>query len=131
MKSLKNLRKQSIKAAGLSFKAGKLDEAVAKKFIKSFKALPLGESVPSLTYYLQAIKREIEKTTLTIFSASKLSSTQEKELENSFKKNHKILQTHSEITPSILGGVKVKIGDVIYDNSLKSRISQIKEVLTN
>lgn len=131
MKSLKNLRKQAIKASGLSFKSGKLDETVAKKFIKSFRSLTLGEAVPSLVYYLQAIKREINKTTLTIFSASKLSSGQENELENTFKKDHQILQAYSEIAPSILGGVKVKIGDIIFDNSLKSKVDRIKQALTN
>lgn len=129
MKSLKSLRKQAMKAAGLSFKAGELNESVARKFIKSFKALPLGESVPSLNYYLRAIKREVDKTTLTIFSASKITTAQEKVLENDFKKNYKILKTQSEIVPWILGGVKVKIGDVIYDNSLRARVNQVKEAL--
>ena len=131
MKSLKTLRKQSIKAAKLSFKTGQLDETNAKKFIKSFKALPLGESVPSLNYYLRAIKREISKTTLTVFSASKITTAQEKVLENDFKKNYRILKTESEIAPSILGGVKVKIGDVIYDNSLRSKVTQVAQALNN
>ena len=37
MKSLKSLRKQSIKAADLSFKSGVLNESIAKKFINKLK----------------------------------------------------------------------------------------------
>lgn len=131
MKSLKNLKKQSIKAAGLSFKSGKLDYTVAKKFIKSFKSLPLGEAIPSLTYYLRALKLEINKTTLTVMSASKITSVQQNSIENALKKEFKILETKSQINPSLLGGVKVKIGDIIFDNSISSRIAQIKNTLSS
>lgn len=131
MKSLKNLRKQAIKASGLSFKFGKLDENVAKKFIKSFKSLPLGEAIPSITCYLRALKMEINKTTLIVMSASKITTSQQNSIENALKKEFKILETKSEINPSILGGVKVKIGDIIFDNSLKAKLNQVVQAINN
>lgn len=130
MKSVKFLKKQAIKAAQLSFKSGELEESVAKKFIKSFKSLPVGEAVPSLLHYYQALKREIGKTTLTIESAVKIPSSTAQSIERSLKNEFKILKTITETSPSILGGVKVRIGDVIFDNSLKAKVSQIGEVLT-
>lgn len=129
MKSIKFLKKQAIKAAGLSFKNGKLDEAIARKFIKSFKTLPLGEAAPSLTYFLQAIKREIAKTTLTVESSIKLSPKDLSEIESSLKKDFQILNVTQELSPSLLGGIKVRIGDVIFDNSVKSKINQVVGVL--
>jgi hypothetical protein len=128
MKSIKTLKKQSIKAAQLSFKSGELDEGIAKKFIKGFKGLPLNEAVVMLNSYLSAVKREIGKTTLTITSASKLSGAQVKDVEGAFK-SYKVLATTEELSPSILGGIKVRIGDVIFDNSVRSKINQVKEAL--
>lgn len=130
MKSIKLIKKQAIKAAQLSFKNGKLDEAAAKKFVKAFRSLPLSEAVLTLNHYLRALRTEINKTTLTIESAIQLSSSTVKEIENSFK-SYRVQNTITTLTPSILGGVKVRIGDVIFDNSLKARINQVKEVLVN
>ena len=130
MKSIKTIKKQAIKAAEMSFKNGDLDESVARKFIKAFKGLPLNESVLTLNHYLRAIRSGLSKTTLLIESAASLTSTQVKDIEVSFKGN-KINETRTQLSPSLLGGVKVRIGDVIFDNSVRSRINQVKEALAS
>lgn len=129
MKSIKLIKKQAIKAAQLSFKGGKLDEVAARKFVKVFKALPLGESILTLNQYLRALRSEINKTTLTVESVVAIPKSQIKELENSLGRQYKVLETREELNPSLLGGVKVRIGDVIFDNSLKARVNQVKEAL--
>lgn len=131
MKSIKTLKKQAIKAAQLSFKKGALDAVIARKFVKSFKALPLNEAIISLNFYLQAIKRETAKTVLTVDSVVKIPRSELANIESAFKKEYQILETREEVDSSLLGGVKVRIGDIIFDNSLKSRVEQIKEALVN
>lgn len=131
MKSIKTIKKQAIKAAQLSFKNGKLDENVAKKFVRAFKGLPLGESILTLNQYMKALRSELNKTTLTVESVVSIPKSDIKELENVLGRQYKILETREELNPSLLGGIKVRIGDIIYDNSLKSRVGQIKEVLIN
>jgi F0F1-type ATP synthase delta subunit len=130
MKSIKSIKKQAIKAAELSFKNGDLDENAARKFIKAFKGLPLNESVLTLNHYLRAIKSGLSKTTLLIESSVNLTAPQIKEIEASFK-GKKINETKTQLSPSILGGVRVRIGDVIFDNSVRSRINQVKEALVS
>ena len=129
MKSIKLLKKQAIKASQLSFKKGVLDLDIARKFIKSFKELPLNEAIISLNYFLQAIRRETAKTTLTVESVIKIPKSELKGIESSFKREYQILQTNDQLSPSLLGGIKVRIGDVIFDNSLKAKVAQIGEVL--
>lgn len=128
MKSIKIIKKNAIKAAQLSFKGDALDEGVAKKFIKAFKALPLNESVLTLNHYLRAIKSELAKTTMVVESAVKIGDSEIKDLKAGFGK-HKVLEVEQKLNPSILGGVRVRIGDVIFDNSVRSRINQVKEAL--
>lgn len=130
MKSIKLLKKQAIKAAQLSFKKSVLDEAIARKFVKSFKALPLNEAVISLNYFLQAIKREKSKTILTVESVIKIPKSELKGIEGAFKNQYQIMETREELSPSLLGGIKVRIGDIIFDNSLKAKVAQIGEALT-
>jgi len=129
MKSIKIIKKNAIKAAQLSFKQGVLDETVARKFIKAFKGLPLNESILTLNHFVRALKTELNKTTLTIESAVSISESGIKELENVLGRQYKIIDTHVDLNPSILGGIKVRIGDVIFDNSIKARIYQVKEAL--
>ncbi len=131
MKSIKLIKKQAMKAAQLSFKAGKLDEVVVRKFIKGFKALPLGESVLTLNYFMKALRSEISKTTLTIESVVKIPKADITELQGIFGKQYKVLETREELDSSLLGGIKVRIGDVIFDNSTRSKINQIKETLVS
>lgn len=130
MTSIKTLKKQAIKATQLSFKKGVLDEVIARKFVKSFEALPLNEAIISLNYFLQAIRRETAKTVLTVNSVIKIPRSELESIETAFKKEYQILETREEVDSSLLGGVKVRIGDVIFDNSLKAKVSQIGEVLT-
>lgn len=129
MKSIKNLKKQAIKAAQLSFKKGVLDEVTARKFVKSFKALPLNEAIISLNYFLRALKNEMARTTLTVESVVKIPKSELQEIESVFKRQYQILETREQLSTSLLGGVKVRIGDIIFDNSLKARINQVKEAL--
>jgi hypothetical protein len=131
MKSIKTLKKQAIKAAELSFKKGVLDESAARKFVKGFKTLPLNEAVVSLNFYLQAIKREKAKTTLTVESVVKIPKSELKSIEGVFKKQYQVLETREDLDTSLLGGVKVRIGDIIFDNSLKSKLAQIGDAITN
>lgn len=129
MKSIKTIKKQAIKAAQLSFKGGKLDEVVVRKFIKAFKGLPLGESILTLNQYMKALRSGVNKTTLTVESVVSIPKADIKELSSVLGKQYQILETREELNPSLLGGVKVRIGDVIFDNSIKARISQVKEAL--
>ena len=131
MKSIKFIKKQAIKAAQLSFKEGKLDDAFAHKFIRAFKGLPLSESILTLNHYMKALRSEINKTTLTVESVVSIPKADVKELENVLGKQYKVLQVKEELNPSILGGIKVRIGDVIFDNSIKSKINQVKDALVN
>lgn len=130
MKSIKQIRKSAIKAAELSFKNGDLDAGIARKFIKAFKGLPLNESVLTLNHYLRAIRSGLAKTTLLIESSVNLSASQVKDIEASFK-GEKINETRTQLSPSILGGVRVRIGDVIFDNSVRAKINQVREALVS
>ncbi len=129
MKSIKTLKKQAIKAAQLSFKGDALDESAARKFIKAFRALPLNESVLTLKHYLRALKSEISKTTMVVESAVKIGESEIKDMKAGLGRQMRVLEVEQKINPSILGGVRVRIGDVIFDNSVRSRINQVKEAL--
>jgi F-type H+-transporting ATPase subunit delta len=66
----------------------------------------------------------------TLISTKPLALAEEKELALSLKQafNKDIIFQH-KLDPALLGGVLIKIGDLMIDGSLKSRLRQIKEEL--
>lgn len=127
----KFIKKQAEKAAQLSFKNEKINEAVVKRFLKEFKKLPLNEAISSLNFYFKALKRRVNKHILLIESASKLSAEDEKVIAKAAGKGYSIFQTQTKLSPSLLGGFKVKIADTVLDLSLKERLVQLKAAITN
>lgn len=108
-------------------KNGEIDSQKVKVYVKSLKALPIPDSILALALYLRRIKTESEKTTLEIETAIPLSLSQMGQIAQALKAEHEIRSVKSKINPSLLGGLRVKIGDVVYDDSVSRRILQLGE----
>lgn len=118
-------------AAAQSIKTGKLDPAKVKTFTASFAKLPRAEAIFSLTEYLKLLNHSIQQTTLTIESPTPLSQSEIDRIHQSFSQDHQIFETQVINNPSLLGGIRVKIGDDVYEDSIQSRIEQLKQVITS
>ena len=106
---------------------GALDQKQVENHVKALKNLPTPDSIIALSAYLRRIKFELNKTTLEIETSIPLSQSQIKQITDAIKADHQISAVKSTINPSILGGLRVKIGDVVYDDSIARRILQLGE----
>lgn len=131
MKKSKLLQKTITKLVEASFKDGRLVESQIIKSIKVLKSLPRSEAIQALSEYLNGIKREERKHTMYIETVVPLSSIQIKKAKKIVEKKVKITKIITNINPEILGGFKLRIGDVIWDESLVGKINQVKEVITS
>ncbi len=129
MNRKKQLIKLAEKAALESMNKGKIDTKKVKLFTSQFGKLPLSEAIISLESYAKALSREIDKITLTIESAVAISGDQIKKLELLMSKEFKIQKTEKVLNPSLLGGFRFKIGDMVFDNSLKNKITEIGDTI--
>ncbi len=116
-------------AVKTSFKNGKLDQTAVKKFTSLFKQLEDAEAIFSLTHYLKGLKLETEKYTLSIESKEKLTPQQVSNIATSLKKDYQFTEIINTVNPSLLGGFKVKIADVVFDSSLFTKILMIGEAI--
>lgn len=64
---------------------------------------------------------ELDKNTLEILK---------QKLENTLGKNEKVT-IESKIEPELLGGLVVKVNDLVYDGSIKRRLENLKRILIN
>lgn len=108
---------------------GEVREDVVVKNTKLLKKLPFGEAITALTLYQKGLKREIIKTTLEIMSPTAISSLQKNLITKITKKTFKINQVKTTIDPSLLGGLRIKIGDFVFDDSVQNKIGQLKGVI--
>lgn len=128
---MKNNRINTIvnKAVLASFKNGRLLESIVVKNIKIFKSLPVAESINALHSYLTGIKRKLREHTLIVETAYPLPVSQLRKIKENLSKKYLIIKLEEKINPSLLGGVKIQVGDNVYDNSITTKVEQIKEFI--
>lgn len=69
----------------------------------------------------------------TVYSVRELTDSEKAELEETFKKklNKQQVEIDNIVDPSIIGGVKIRIGNTIYDGSLSGKLYRIKQNLVS
>ncbi|MFO7725150.1 MAG: F0F1 ATP synthase subunit delta [Oceanipulchritudo sp.] len=125
--------------------AGEKDIKVAKRLARLIVDAGeerIGELKPALESILQgrsradrkaflkafhrAVARECHKDTLIIESAEPLAPETRKNLVASFSEGHeRILQVEERITPGLIAGIRVRLGDTVYDSSLSYRLDSL------
>lgn len=108
---------------------GELKQEKVKKNINEFKNLPDQQAIQVASEYLKRLKMEVDKTTLEIYSALPLSNDEIKQIRDAAKADHKITQIKTVVNRDIIGGIRVKIGDTIFDDSVVTKILQLGDAI--
>lgn len=129
MKNSKQLKKLAKKTALLSFDIeGEILEARVTKHVDHFKKLPLSQALPLMEGYLKELKSGMARRTLTVESVTALTSDQIEKIKELLGSRFPISKVETNINHSLLGGIRVKIGDMVYNDSLAEKINQLKKV---
>lgn len=130
MKLDKRLKKTVEKYALESFgPQGEIDTKRVQGFVGVLKSLSAPRAIAALSEYVKRLKTGMEKTTLEITSATPLSPAQINQVTKAIKVKHSVNTVQAEVDGRLLGGVKVKIGDLVYDNSLGQKVGALKEAI--
>lgn len=130
MKLSKKARQISRQLYQASFTNGLLDEAKVRGFVNS-----IAESKPRgffeiLQAYSRLIRLAIEKRHARIESATPLNSQVADSLLNELRQKYGAdLTSEFVVVPELIGGVRVKIGDDVWDGSVLDRITRLQEAL--
>jgi F-type H+-transporting ATPase subunit delta len=91
--------------------------------------------------YLPAIMREFDRLTdelrgveeVTIVSAKPLSSEQQQRVVDNLQRfsAYGTLRVQTEVDPSLIGGVLVRLGSRVLDGSVSSRLGELRQQLTS
>lgn len=125
MKNKKQLKKLVQKMIEESIKGGILQEKKVSIFVRGIKKLPIPKAIFMLNGYMKGLRMEISKHTLIVESAVALSSEQLYGIKSELKNLGKIVKTETKINPDLIGGIKIRLADMIFDDSVKARIGQL------
>lgn len=129
MKKNKHLLKIVRKLVVGCFKDGRIIEKEIVKSIKALKTLPTTKAIFAMSEFLKELRRKERAHTMYIETAIPLSPTQVAKAKKIVAKNNIITKVLVQINPEILGGFKLKIGDEVWDESVLSKIKQVKEAI--
>jgi F0F1-type ATP synthase delta subunit len=125
MKKSKKLLNLVRKMVADSYKDGGLLESKVKSYTARIKKFNLPQAIFILKEYIKELKRVQSGKTLEIETATPLSSLQVSKIKSEFGKELQIVETNVIINPSLMGGLKVRLGDMIYDDTVTAKIQQI------
>jgi F-type H+-transporting ATPase subunit delta len=86
------------------------------------------QQLPQMVHtFLEVIRQRQGVAEADVESALELSAVQKKQLLQTLERlTGKKIQAKYSLDPALLGGVVVRIGDTIYDGSLKNRLNQMR-----
>ncbi len=114
-------------AVRVSFDSGKLQTKKVEGFLNEFKRLPVSEAIHALSVYKKGLERELGKETMVVESSTPLSKEEMNEVTKRLKARFTIYDLRFMTNTSLLGGLRVKIGDTVFDYSVKNSINQLRE----
>jgi F-type H+-transporting ATPase subunit delta len=130
MKTAREARKVSRQLLRHSFTEGKLDEEKVSAMVESVLANKPRHYVDVLKDYQRLVRMEVEKRHAVIESATPLNrSVGDQILANLKARYGDDLTTEFRTNSELLGGLRIKIGDDVWDGSVRNRLNQFQEQL--
>jgi F-type H+-transporting ATPase subunit delta len=130
MRTAKEARKVSGMLFRNSFTEGKLDKEKISHMVESLLAEKPRHYVDALKDYQRLIRLETEKRHAVIESATQLNDSLANQILANLRARYgDDLTTEFRTNPDLLGGLRIKIGDDVWDGSVKQRLHKLQEQL--
>ena len=130
MKINKEIRQISRAMLRASVTDGQLDRGKIASLVQSLIAKKPRRYLDILKNYKRLLRFEIEKRHATIESASELSSqTSSKIIAKLKKKYGDDLTVDSVVDPTLLGGIRVRVGSDVWDGTVRNRLQRLQQQL--
>lgn len=114
-----------------SFTNGKLNQTKVTEYLKIFSTLPKDDQLIYLKSYRSMLTSFLASKTLILESTVELEKDQTDRLRDYINKDFEVWQIETKINPSLLGGIRIKIGDIVMDGSVKERINILGKSISN
>ena len=117
------------KALKNSLSQGKLVDGQLKITTQQFLDLPKGQAIYALSRYLKLLKAQVRQQVLEIETASTLNSREVADIAAAFEDHYQINEIKVTQNSSLVAGIRIKIGDDIFEDTVDSRVKQVKQAI--
>jgi F-type H+-transporting ATPase subunit delta len=130
MKINKEIRRLSREMLRASFTDGQLDHGKIASLVQSLIAKRPRHFMAVLQYFKRLLRLEIEKRHARIESATQLSPQAAFDIGARLKRKFgDDLTTEFAVDPTLLGGVRVRVGSDVWDGTLRNRLERLQQQL--
>jgi len=130
MKLNKEIRQVSRKMLQASFTDGQLDLGRISALVDSLVTRKPRNYVDALKNYKRLLRLELEKRQATIETASEVDSAVRSEIEANLKSKYgNDLSTEFHVAPELLGGMRIRVGNDVWDGSVRNRLERLQHEL--
>ena len=130
MKLNKEIRQVSRKMLQASFTDGQLDPGRISALVDSLVTRKPRNYVDALKNYKRLLRLELEKRHATIETASQVDSAVRSEIEANLKSKYgNDLSAEFHVAPELLGGMRIRVGNDVWDGSVRNRLERLQHEL--
>ena len=130
MKINKEIRRLSREMLRSSFTDGRIDQGKIGSLVQKVIDSKPRHTSEILQNYRRLLRLEIEKRHAKIESATELAPDAAAQIAERLKQKYgPDLTTEFIVDPSLLGGVRVRVGSDVWDGSVRSRLERLQQQL--
>jgi F-type H+-transporting ATPase subunit delta len=130
MKINREVRQLSRETLRASFTDGQLDRGKIASLVQSLVAKKPRHYIAILHYYKRLLRLEIEKRHAKIESATALDPKMSAQIVERLKRKYgNDLTTEFVVDPTLLGGIRVRVGSDVWDGTLRNRLQRLQQQL--
>ena len=130
MKINKEIRQLSREMLRASFTDGQIDRGKITSLVQSLIAKKPRRYLDILQYYKRLVRLEIEKRHARIESSTQVGPEMRARIvENLKKKRGRDLTAEFVLNPELLGGVRIRVGSDVWDDSVRDRLERLQKQL--
>jgi len=130
MKINKEIRQLSREMLRASFTDGQLDHGKIASLVQSLVTKRPRHFIDILQNYKRLLRLEIEKRHARIESATELSPKAAFDIGARLKRKYgEDLTTEFVVDPTLLGGIRVRVGSDVWDGTLRNRLERLQQEL--
>ena len=112
----------------LTLRQGHVDLAAAKTIVDKVIADKPRHYLAILTAYQRLLRLELDKRHAIVESATEIPETGQATITADLQLRHgSDVTVEFRLNPSLLGGIRVKLGSTVWDGSVKSRLDALRD----
>jgi F-type H+-transporting ATPase subunit delta len=130
MKMNKEMRRLSRGMLRASFTDGQLDRGKVASLVQSLITKKPRRYIDILQNYKRLLRLELQKRHAVIESATKLDDKVSADIGSRLNRKYgNDLTTELVVEPSLLGGIRVRVGSDVWDGSVRNRLQRLEQQL--